>query len=559
MAENKRPWFQFWKRDSVSEYQLQNESPPDIKLLASDSHEFNTSIDSAYIRLFNDGSMGEMPYTISQIRTYMRNPMVYISDIRKLAHWAYDTNGVIASAVDYMRSLHTLDTVVVSKSKKADGTYHQNYKKNKSKMASTLQTIRYKQIIRDAIFKDANDGMYAAYFETSSITPDYRDALTDYDIQNITEINTLGMNAMVIPLPIEYVRIIGRRNNSYQIAFDLRYFETIGADNRKAKLLGFPKEIQEGYLKYTSNKSTGCWLRLNNNNTIVTKIKSEITDPFGIPFAIAAMDDVCYAQYFIDTKRKVLDSVNNQVIYQTFPEGKDKGTSALTEGQQRAQHNMVRNALLSRSTNSNGLSFFSLASGTKLNSMSLDVALLDEKNEKSITNSVNKDIGFSASALDGSSTGNYSTANLNLELIASNIYTWIEDIVDELNKCINHNIICDSSCKVEFYVLPITMVNRDKTVRYMADLYARGKGSLYAWIAATGFNPDNYVALMEHELQEDFENRYPVHRTSFTVTGKDAPEHEDHNLGGRPSTESTNPSAVQEKTNGGNNMPKPST
>lgn len=522
------------------------------------THEFNTSIPAAYLNILS-GS-GEIPYSISDIRDFTRNPMLHIDKIRHLAHWAYHTNGVVAAGIDYMKSLHTLDTVVVCKTKKAGGNYPKNYRLNKSKMEATLNTIHYKQIIRDAIFKDANDGMYVAYFETSSATPDFRSALTDYEIQNITEINALGMNAMIIPLPIEYVRIIGRRNNSYQIAFDLRYFERFVEDARKAKIAGFPQEIQEGWLAYHNGKLPGPWLPLDNEKTIVTKIKSELNDPYGIPFAIAALDDVSYAQYFVDTKRNVLDSVNNQIVFETFPEGKEKGTSALSEKQQKAQHDLVKSALASKNRNASSTSFFSLAAGTKLDRIPLDVSLLDEKNENAIKDSVNKDLGISASALDGSSTGNYSTANLNLELVASNVYTWIEDIVCEMNKCINRNIIRDSSCYVEFYVLPITMVNRENMVGYMSDLYARGKGSLYAWIAATGFNPDTYIALMDYELQEDFENRYPVHRTSFTVTGKDDPEYEDHNKGsgGRPEKDSDDPTAVQQKTNGANNAPKPS-
>ena len=558
MAESKRPWFRFWEQNAGGST-MHEESAASSPNARVEAHEFNSNIPNSYIRLLRDGSTEDMPYTTKQIRQFARNPMHNIEPLRELARWAYYTNGVVATAIDFMRSLHTLDTVVASKSRHSDGAYPANFKKNKAKMVSTLQTIRYKQIIRDGILKDANDGMYAAYFETVSSTPDYRAALTDLDIYNITEINALGVNAMVISLPIDYVRIIGRKNNSYQIAFDLRYFSTIDESNRKNKLLGFPKEIQEGYLKYETGDLDAPWLRLDNNKTIVTKIKSEISDPFGIPFAVAALDDVRYAQYFIDTKRRVLDSVNNQVVYETFPEGKEKGTSALTASQQEKQHNMVKGALSGSNSSSNGVSFFSLASGTKLDSISLDISILDEKNETSITNAVNKDLGFSAAALDGSSTGNYSTANLNLELVAANVYTWIEDIVEELNKCINHNIICDPSCRVEFYVLPITMVNRDKTVGYMSDLYSRGKGSLYAWIAATGFSPDVYTALMDYELQEDFENRYPVHRTSFTVTGKDAPEYEDHNTGGRPSAGSDAPASIQEKTNDGNNMPKPST
>lgn len=544
-----RKWYQFWKADE----EVYEENA--VAVREEPTHEFNMDIGTAYIRMLQ--SSGEMPYTIQQIRAFTRNPAAHIDEIRGMAHWAYHTNGVVSTAIDYMRSMHTLDGVIVCKSKRSDGKHPRNYRMNRSKMEATLNTIRYKQVIRDGIFKDANDGMYAAYFETTTSTPDLRAALTDYDIYNITEINSLGINAMVIPLPIKYVRIVGRRNNSYQIAFDLRYFEQFTEENRKRRLAGFPKEIQEGWLNYDNNRIAP-WLVLNNDKTIVTKIKSEVTDPFGIPFSIAALDDISYAQYFVDTKRNVLDSVNNQIVYETFPEGKDKGTSALTEKQQKQQHDLVKSALASKSRNNSSTSFFSLAAGTKLDSISLDVSLLDEKNENSIVDSVNKDIGVSASALDGSSTGNYSTANLNLELVASNVYTWIEDIVDELNKCINKNIINDSSCRVDFYVLPVTMVNKDKMVGYMSDLYARGKGSLYAWIAATGFNPDNYIALMDYELQEDFENRYPVHRTSFTVTGKDEPD-EDHNKSGRPSTDSDNASTVQTKTNGANNQPKPST
>lgn len=540
-----RKWYQFWKTDDMVHEEnamLQQKEEP--------THEFNTDIGTAYIRMLQ--SCGEMPYTIHQIRAFTRNPMLHIQEIRNLAHWAYYTNGVVSSAVDYMKSMHTLDGIIACKTKRADGQYPRNYRMNRSKMEATLKTIRYKQVIRDAIFKDANDGMYAAYFETTTTTPDLRMALTDYDVWNITEINSIGMNAMVIPLPINYVRIVGRRNNSYQIAFDLRYFQQFPEESQKLRLRGFPKEIQEGWLRF-SNDQIAPWLVLNNDKTIVTKIKSEITDPYGIPFAIAALDDISYAQYFVDTKRNVLDSVNNQIVYETFPEGKDRGTSALTEKQQKQQHDLVKSALASKSRNSSGTSFFSLAAGTKLDSISLDVSLLDEKNENSIVDSVNKDIGVSASALDGSSTGNYSTANLNLELVAASVYTWIEDVVEELNKCINKNIINDSSCRVEFYVLPVTMVNKDKMVGYMSDLYARGKGSLYAWIAATGFNPENYIALMEYELQEDFENRYPVHKTSFTTSGNDNGD------GGRPPSDSDNPSTVQTKTNGANNQPKPST
>ena len=186
----------------------------------------------------------------------------------------------------------------------------------------------------------------------------------------------------------------------------------------------------------------------------------------------------------------------------------------------------------------------------------VDLSLLDEDNENAIKEDVNEDIGVAASALSGSSSGNYATATLNLEIVANNVFTWIEALVEELNKCLNYNVIKDSSYRIEFRVLPITFVNREKQVKFFSDLYARGKGSLMAWIASTGLDIDDYLSLMDFELDEDFENKYPVHKTSFTVTGKDAPDSDvDGNTGDTPpvnaSTEST-------KANNANESPSPS-
>jgi hypothetical protein len=363
--------------------------------------------------------------------------------------------------------------------------------------------------------------MYIAYFDVRSPTSNQRTTRTDIDISNIAELCELGYNATIIPLPVEYTRIVGRRNNSYVAAFDLRYFKDMHETERARTLLAYPAEIRDGWKRYESGKLDGDWLVLHSDKTIVTKIKSGVSDPFGVPFAIAALDDVEYAQYFINSKRMLLGLMNNQIIYEVFPEGQAKGTSSLTGKQQQDQHNTIKAALFNPQ-NRQGLSFFSLAAGTKLDKITVDTDLLDERNENGIKNSVNKGLGVSATALDGSSSGNFAAATINLEVVASNVYTWIEEIVLELNKCINANIIKDSSCRVEFYILPTTFVNRDKQVQYMKELYTTGKGSLTAWIAATGFRSEVYLSLMEDELEEDFENRCPAHKTSYNVFGADA-------------------------------------
>lgn len=519
-------------------------------------NEFNTQLGASYINLISQTSRGSAPYSAEQITRMAQEPMLYIKELRRWARWAYYSNGTVGTAIDALTSLHSLDYIVTAKPKKAGGD-RKGYRPSADKMHSVLRSMRYKEVVRDAIFHNANDGMYVGYMETRTVPVDHRMVLTDIDINRVTEINSAGINTVVISLPIEYVRIIGRRNNCYEVAFDLRYFDGMIDDERKRKLQGFPRQIQDGWEKYHNGAFPGgaCWLRLDWRKTIVTKIKSGQNDPYGVPFAVAALDDIDYAKYFINTKRRVLDKVNNQIYYETFPEGKDKGTSALSQKQQENQHNTVKQALTQRS-NSSGVAFFSLAAGTKMDSLPVSIDLLDEDNENAIKEDVNEAIGVGAAALSGSSsTSNYATAVLNMEIVANNVFSWIEAIVEELNKCLNYNVIRDGSYRIEFRVLPITFLNREKQVKIFSDLYARGKGSLLAWIAASGVNADDYLSLMDYELDEDFENKYPVHKTSFTVTGKDAP---DGDVDKSTSSQPANASTASTQNNDGNASPSPS-
>lgn len=554
MASDSR--FRLWPRAVQEEISAPVAEQESLQKAEMDNpYEFNTFLGATYLNVLNRGGKENAPYTYRELLNMAKNPMSHITELRTWARWAYYSNGTISTAIDGLVGLHSLDYIVVAKPKKAGGE-RKEIRGGIDKMNSVLRAMRYKEVIRDALFHDANEGMYVGYMETRTVPVEKRLALTDRDIQSIEEINSAGINTVVISLPIEYVKIIGRRNNCYEVAFDLRYFDGLTETVRKQKLQGFPKQIQEGWAKYANGDFSdgACWLRLDWRKTIVTKIKSGQNDPYGVPFAVAALDDIDYAKYFINTKRNVLDKVNNQIYYETFPEGKEKGKSALSQRQQEDQHNTVKQALTQR-RNESGIAFFSLAAGTKMDHLPVDISLLDEENENAIKEDVNEAIGFSAAALSGSSTGNYATATLNLEIIESNVFTWIEAIVEELNKCLNYNVIRDSKYRVEFRVLPITFVNREKQVKYFSDLYARGKGSLLAWIAATGVNSDDYLSLMDYELEEDFENRYPVHKTSFTITGKDAPDGDvDGSTKGMPE----NPSSQSTVANNGNASPSPS-
>lgn len=487
-------------------------------------------------------------YSREQLAGLVKDPMGNNKLLRELSNILYSTNGTFTNTVDYMTAMPTLDKVIVPHGKNIS-----KRKRNKELMESTLRTIKDKEIVRDALYRGMIEGIASYYFETTGRPPMLQKLLTDFDVHSIAEINEFGINASIISLPADYTEIVGIKNNSYVIAFNLDYFEIAGGETPEQKLKKFPKEIRDAYnSRHTENGFTGGnWVVLDNKKTIVHKIRSKREEKYGRPMVLAAISDILYDDYFTSTKRNILGEINNKVVYQTLPEGRDKGTCALTKKQQEEQHNTVKNAVM-RKNNRGGTSFFTVSAGTKLNALEVgNTDIFDEKYEANLGDKIALDLGFAASALNGVGSGSYSSQEQNLELVTAQLFQWVEQIITEINKCISANIIDDSKNWVECRYLPITYVNKAKMVGYAKDLYLQGKGSLSLWASACGISPDVFFALLDQELAEDIENKYPVHKTSFTISAKD-------NEGGRPVTENPTDRTMQSRANNGNAMPSPS-
>jgi len=502
----------------------------------------------AYIDCYFNGFNIFDLYTREQLSALVKDPMANNKLLRELSNILYSTNGTFTNTVDYMTAMPTLDKVIVSHGKNIS-----KRKRNKELMESTLRTIKDKEIVRDALFRGMVDGIAFYYFETTNKPPMLQILLTDYDVNSIVEINELGLNASIISLPADYTEIVGIKNNSYVIAFNLDYFNSAEGEATEMKLKKYPKEIRDAYnTRRNKNGFTGGnWIVLDNKKTIVHKIRSRREEKYGRPLVLAAINDILYDDYFTSTKRNILGEINNKIIYETFPEGRDKGTCALTKKQQEEQHNTVKNAVMNKN-NRGGTSFFSVASGTKLNALEVgNTDIFDEKYESNLGDRIALDLGFAASALNGVGSGSYSSQEQNLELVTAQLFQWVEQIVSEINKCISENIIDDKKNWVECRYLPITYVNKSKMVNYAKDLYLQGKGSLSLWASACGISPDVFFALLDQELSEDIENKYPVHKTSYTLSTK-------NNSGGRPTTDTPSAKTIQSRANNGNNIPSPS-
>ncbi|MCD8290021.1 MAG: hypothetical protein LUC91_00795 [Prevotella sp.] len=483
-----------------------------------------------------------------QLQALVKDPIGNNELLRRISLMLYGTNGTYTNTVDYMTAIPTLDKVIVT-----HGKTKTSKKKNKNLMEATLRTIKDKEIVRDALFKGMIDGIAFYYFETTTRPTDNTKFMTDYDVESIVEINELGLNASVISLPTDYTRIVGIKNSSYVIAFNLDYFDIADGENTENKLRKYPKEIRDAYAQHKTGQTGGDWVVLDNNKTIVHKIRSKRDEKWGRPLVLAAISDILYSDYFSETKRNVLDEINNRIIYETFPEGKDKGVCALTKAQQKDQHEKVKSAVMNKNGRGS-TSFFSVSSGTKIDCIETsNTDIFDDSYESDLNDKVALDLGIAGSLLNGVGSGTYSAQTNNLELLSSQIFMWIEQIESELNKCINANIIKDKNNPVECKYLPITNVNKKEMVGYAKDLYLQGKGSLTLWASACGIRSDVFYALLDEELENDIENKYPVHRTSYTQSGKDI-----NNVGGRPETDDPSDNTIASRTNNGNAIPSPS-
>lgn len=537
--------------NSQSSPAIQNESNSSEANTSTTSSTYNSNFEfnsySTFGSIFDPLFMcGIYDYfNKNEIHSVLINPILNHEIAIRLSEFVYTKNGIVSNSIDYMTSLPYLDRIVISKNKKTSKTIQAS----KDLMKSTLDTIDDKKFIRDALFTEMLDGIAFYYFDIRQKTFDRNKFMTDYDVENIVEINEAGINASIITLPWRYTKIVGKKNNRYVLAFNLRYFDDFTGDTLERKLRKYPKEIVDAYHKRKTTVTNGDWVVLDNDKTMCRKIKCKDTEPWGRSLVIAALEDVLYKDYFTDTKRNVLDEINNKVIYQTFPEGKDKGSCALTKKQQEDQHAAVKQAVMNKNSRG-GISFFSVAAGTKIDDVDVSTDIFDNNNESDLNSQISVDLGICASLIGAMETGSFAAGTNNLEMINAQLYSWVYEWQKELNHVINKNIIQNDRAKVEVYYFPTSFVNRKSFFDMMRSLYTECGGSISFLIASTGVDVDAYFAVLDDEIANGIYDKYKPHETSYTLSKSEET--------GRPTTDNPTDNTIKSQNNNGNLLPSPS-
>lgn len=493
-------------------------------------------------------------FSKSTIDSVINDPITYHEEAIRLSDTVYTKNGIVSNSIDYMTALPCLDRVITINSKRSAT----KVKKNKELMQATLKTIDDKLFIRDALHTEMREGIAFYYFDVRKSINNIDKPMSDYEVENIVEINEIGINARIVTLPWQYTKIVGKKNGRYVLFFNLRYFDDFTGEKLENKLKKYPTEIADWYNKKRKGIINYNWIPLDPDKTMCRKIKCKDSEPWGRSLIVAALEDVLYKDYYTDTKRNVLDEINNKIIYETFPEGKDKGTCALSKKQQEDQHNTVKQAVMTKNSKG-GTSFFSVAAGTKLDSIDIDLDIFDSKNESDLNNNISLDLGICASLIGAMSTGNFASGQSNLEMITAQLYTWVYEWQNELNYVINKNIIKDNNNRVEIYYFPTSFVNRKTFFDQMKTLYSEASGSLTFLVASAGIDPDVYFNILDQEIDDGIYQKYLPHMTSYTLSSKEETQIESQDKGGRPSVDNpTNENTIKSKSNNANDLPSPS-
>ena len=155
--------------------------------------------------------------------------------------------------------------------------------------------------------------------------------------------------------------------------------------------------------------------------------------------------------------------------------------------------------------------------------------------------------------LNASGTTSFSSQQTNLSLVTSQLFEWIDDIVSEINKVINYNILGLNYINAEINYLPITHLNRGEYFKTAKELFTIGRGSLAYLANCAGLSKEVYFAMLDEQLEEGIMDKYPVNATSYNTSGN-----QDDNKGGRPTNDNpTNDNTIKSKTNNSNEQPKP--
>lgn len=476
------------------------------------------------------------------LKRYIQYPMYYNAQIRRLSKRMYNLNGIYGRTVDKMVAAPTLDHIVIPNGNE------ENEKKNAIELNNLLKKINHKLSTRDVLFSSLIEGMYVAILRNTK--HENKKIKIDGNAEKIEGL-AISSNIMLQPLDSDYVKIIGFMNGDYVCAFDMQYFDQFKSSGLIAEIKNYPLDFIKGYKEYRKD-SNKRWHILDQKTTFAYKYRSQLTEPYGRPLGLSALNDILFSEDYVDSQRGNLKENSGTIRWLKQPPGEKQGQCSLNTEQQKAQYANFKDAVHANARNANNkiaqVSTVVFAPGTEVGELGSSDTLIKNTLKKENMTAISTDLGLALSALNGEGEGaNYSSLSVNIDLLLSEVFQMLEQIEWQYTKVLNNLLGLEEKDWMEIHYLKTSTLNRKEAFEIAKDLYTNAGGSrLYLYAVGTG-DSNTYLKLMDYEKEMGFDELYPPHTTSFTVSDSS------DNEGGRPNKNDPDlKDGGLEKTHGGN-------
>ena len=520
----------------------------------SNSIELNSLNSTSYF-MYQSSYVDNM--SMDDLKNYIKYPMIYNSILREISQMSYNSNGVYSNTVDYMVAIPTLSSISTLRNR----TPELKIKKNNFNLI--LKLLNHERTTRDVLKHLFVDGIYVGILRDTTASNKNVDTgmLTANAMERIEGLS-LDDNFMIQSLDLDYCKIIGTQNNVSIAAFDMMYFNQYKYGGLLNEIKNYPKDFAKAYIDYKKD-GTKRWHILDYKSTIALKCKATEDEGYGRPLGISAFKNMKSSEEYEDNQYKLISELASSIYYIILPEGENKGTCSLDEKQQNSVIDAFKGAVkINTSGNNAKISTLSLAPGTQIDKLTKDASLLKDTLSEENIKKISTNLGFASSALNASGEGSsYANLAVNIDLVSSQVFQYVNEIAKEYTRIINEFLGIKPSDYIDIKYLPISWLNKDTMYDKAKDLFTLAGGSRKYMIACAGFDPDDYLGVCDEENEEDMDEKYPPHLTSFTASDSADKPNPDDNIGGRPETktEDLTKSGLVTRTAGSNKQKKAST
>ena len=490
---------------------------------------------------------------MSDLKQYVKYPMIYNEILRTISEQAYNSQGIYSQVIDYSVAIPTLAYITTMRNKTPE------LKEKKKKFNLFLKLLNHERSTRDILRSLYIYGVYIGILRNTTANNKNIDT-GSMTVESIDRIEGLSLddNFMIQPLDLDYCKIIGFQNNASITVFDMMYFDQFKYGGLVNEIKNYPKDFMKAYMSYKKDASKR-WFVLDYSKTIALKFRASENECYGRPYGLSAFTDMKASSDYDDSQYQLVSELASSIYYLILPEGEKSGSCSLNSKQQTEVIEAFKGAVkvnTSGSGENNKISTLSLAPKTEIGRLSKDSSLIKDTLSSENIKKISTSLGFASSALNAESGSGSSYANLqvNIDLVSSQIFQTVNEIAIEYTRVLNGLLGIKPMDYIDISYLPISWLNKDDMFEKVSQLYTLIGGSRRYLVACAGIDVNSYFSCLDEEIEEGYEEKYPVHQSANTMSSSDV-------KGGAPQkkTKDLSPNGMVTRTTNSNNQVKPST